>query len=446
MSQIRTLVSATLILLLVHGFSNHSNQNSSMYVGIWTQGALVFPGAVTGEGITYMRNDTAWLFFMGSDTNWQGFVTAANRRYNVNTDTWTLMAPLPTPLMLYGMARLKDSIYTIGGHTANWFSNQTAMCRKYVIPTDAWSTIASLPVVNGGNKSFGYQDSLIYCIGGMAGGTSTGVASVYVYNIYSNIWRTATPLPAPRIMGACTVKGDTIIYVGGGTTYYVGYNTVTFMGLISQTDRSVITWTTGANYPGISGWRYDARPWGCKGIIIAGGGGNVTFSSSNECYVFSPGLNTWTQQTNVPFNCANAGIGSVGYSNGIWKLIIASGTQYPNSPWIINNTQILTDTLCGPVGVTQNNSEIPENYSLSQNYPNPFNPTTNISYNVPKGSYVKLIVYDWVGREVTFLVNEYSKAGTYDIEFDGSNLSSGVYFYRIETGGFNDTKKMILIK
>jgi hypothetical protein len=98
-----------------------------------------------------------------------------------------------------------------------------------------------------------------------------------------------------------------------------------------------------------------------------------------------------------------------------------------------------------PVSVPQV-SEIPSTYSLSQNYPNPFNPVTQIHFGLPKVSNVKLVVYDILGREVSVLINGRMNAGYHNFEFSASNLPSGVYFYRLITDGFIDTKKMTLIK
>ncbi len=90
---------------------------------------------------------------------------------------------------------------------------------------------------------------------------------------------------------------------------------------------------------------------------------------------------------------------------------------------------------------------IPTEYSLSQNYPNPFNPVTKINFDLSKDGYVKLIIYDLLGREITRLLNnEFRVSGRYTVDFNGSNLSSGVYFYKIETDGFIATKKMLLLK
>lgn len=88
----------------------------------------------------------------------------------------------------------------------------------------------------------------------------------------------------------------------------------------------------------------------------------------------------------------------------------------------------------------------PERFELSQNYPNPFNPSTKISYHLASGSQISLIVYDVIGNEIATLVDEFKSAGSYEIEFDASGLSSGIYFYKIETGTFSSVKKMTLIR
>ncbi|MFZ4590732.1 MAG: T9SS type A sorting domain-containing protein [Ignavibacteria bacterium] len=96
--------------------------------------------------------------------------------------------------------------------------------------------------------------------------------------------------------------------------------------------------------------------------------------------------------------------------------------------------------------VYNSNIEIPSSYSLSQNYPNPFNPMTNVKFSIVKSGDVKIVVYDVMGREVQTLLNERLNAGTYEVKFDGSGLTSGVYFYRMVTGEFTKTKRMLLIK
>ena len=110
---------------------------------------------------------------------------------------------------------------------------------------------------------------------------------------------------------------------------------------------------------------------------------------------------------------------------------------------------IYIDNVCGANGsglMKPKGNSIPNTYSLSQNYPNPFNPSTQISFGLPKSGLVKLVIYDILGREVKTLVNEFRTAGMYKIEFDASSYASGVYFYKLTSGDYINTKKMVLIK
>jgi plastocyanin len=92
------------------------------------------------------------------------------------------------------------------------------------------------------------------------------------------------------------------------------------------------------------------------------------------------------------------------------------------------------------------NSSITSTYTLKQNYPNPFNPTTNITFSIPKSEFVKITIYNEIGKEVETIVNEKLNEGSYTVNYDASTLSSGVYFYKISSGNFIETKKMLLIK
>lgn len=100
----------------------------------------------------------------------------------------------------------------------------------------------------------------------------------------------------------------------------------------------------------------------------------------------------------------------------------------------------------GTVGINPVSSEIPEKFGLYNNYPNPFNPLTKIKFDIAKLTNAKLVVFDITGREVETLVNENVNAGKYEISFDASNLSSGVYFYKLVTNEFTETRKMLLVK
>ncbi|MBZ0198685.1 MAG: T9SS type A sorting domain-containing protein [Ignavibacteriaceae bacterium] len=98
------------------------------------------------------------------------------------------------------------------------------------------------------------------------------------------------------------------------------------------------------------------------------------------------------------------------------------------------------------VNVPSMEGEMPLEYKLSQNYPNPFNPSTKIKYSLPESGRVVVKIFDVLGKEVTTLTDEYKDAGYYEIEFNAVNLASGIYLYKIVSGSYSDTKKMILLR
>ena len=98
------------------------------------------------------------------------------------------------------------------------------------------------------------------------------------------------------------------------------------------------------------------------------------------------------------------------------------------------------------IGIKANNTEIPEKYNLSQNYPNPFNPSTNIKFDLSKNTFATLKVFDILGKEVAILVNKKLNAGTYQVDWNAAGFPSGVYFYRLQTGDYTETKRMTFIK
>jgi hypothetical protein len=99
-----------------------------------------------------------------------------------------------------------------------------------------------------------------------------------------------------------------------------------------------------------------------------------------------------------------------------------------------------------PVGIKNISGNVPDKFVLEQNYPNPFNPTTNIKYQITKSNFVTLKILDALGRDVATIVNEKQNAGIYEATFDGSGLTSGVYFYKLTAGDFVETRKMVLVK
>ncbi|MFZ4591014.1 MAG: T9SS type A sorting domain-containing protein [Ignavibacteria bacterium] len=158
----------------------------------------------------------------------------------------------------------------------------------------------------------------------------------------------------------------------------------------------------------------------------------------------------------------NTSFGLYRYSRNGFQLINNGGVNCLNydkyfNLWIGNTNEVVIYNPYGIVNVKNDEEIILKRFTLHQNYPNPFNPSTKIRFSVVNGFPIKtfgndpprrvvLKVYDVMGREVQTLVNESLKSGTYEATFDGSSLHSGVYFYKLITDGFSETKKMIMMK
>lgn len=160
------------------------------------------------------------------------------------------------------------------------------------------------------------------------------------------------------------------------------------------------------------------------------GGTIVAGSDGYGVYVSSDNGGTWVQK-----NEGFAGSPRV-YGLCVLNNYIIAGTDYSSYRRETNQLS----------GIEQISAEVPANFNLSQNYPNPFNPVTNIQFNLPKAGNVKLVVYDALGREAVTLVNAKYNAGIYNVDFDAATLSSGVYFYRLQTDDYQNVKKMMIVK
>jgi hypothetical protein len=133
-------------------------------------------------------------------------------------------------------------------------------------------------------------------------------------------------------------------------------------------------------------------------------------------------------------------------NDGFFDVTASFVGAFDTQDWTAGWSTIKMTSVVSSVDEKTSSLDVPEKYNLSQNYPNPFNPTTNIRFSMPQSGNVKLVVYNLLGQVVANLVNGYREAGTYNVNWDASRLTSGVYIYRIESNSFNLTKKMTLLK
>ena len=166
---------------------------------------------------------------------------------------------------------------------------------------------------------------------------------------------------------------------------------------------------------------------------------SYTDSSKEEIIYYSGGNNSW-----IPYSRDF-------YSYNVYsKLIEKQMFTYSDNVWLLEQIIEYRYTPLGELTVIKNSSRGSISYILNQNYPNPFNPSTNIQYSIGSRQFVSLKVYDLLGREIATLVNEEKPAGSYEVEFsatgEGSSLTSGIYFYKLQAGDYTEVKKMIFMK
>ncbi|TSA27367.1 MAG: T9SS C-terminal target domain-containing protein [Ignavibacteriales bacterium] len=179
------------------------------------------------------------------------------------------------------------------------------------------------------------------------------------------------------------------------------------------------------------------NPISQKGFIIGGyNETNVSLNSVEEVTILSDGSLNIVSST--PLNYSRTNLMAVNYKGtvAVFGGKDASGKVVP----YVEISENVTDV--------RSNSSMPNEFQLNQNYPNPFNPETVISYQLAKGSFVTLKIYDAIGREIATLVNDYQEPGVYNSQFSilNSQLPSGIYFYRLTAGSYSSTKKMLLLK
>lgn len=357
--------------------------------------------------------------------------------------TWSLGTPLPAAKTYGAMTECNGKLYFIGGGTSSSGGNKTY---EYDAGTGAWTTKANLPINRAGHGLVNWGDSVIFCVGGPWSSTPSTGRHVYYYRPAANTWGTLTnslPAAAARRAFSIGLIDNKIIIAAGYQSGGSGFLKSTYIGTIGS-DATQLTWVAGPNVPtpctGLS--RSGGTAYGdfffCVGGECGGPGG-----STNITYVYSLSSNSWFG-TIAPMPHAFHNISNQVVPicvDDTARIMIVGGYSSPSY------TSFVDVTGCGPILVNiKPTAEIPKSYDLSQNYPNPFNPTTKISYTIPKTGLVILKVYDILGKEIATLVNEVKNTGSYIIEFNGSNLSSGTYFYRLQADDFVSIKKMMFIK
>ena len=265
---------------------------------------------------------------------------------------------------------------------------------------------------------------------------------------------------ATRLIDCYFTSPDSGFIVGGLGSFEDGKGVVLFTSDAGQSWQNRMT----TQNTGQWGWKISFPTIDTGYVSLEKGGGN---GLSYYLKTTNGGVN-WQENLFTNFPADEEGIGFIngntGWLGGWWFYTYRTtngGYTWQQDPWGYNFNRFrkINDTLAyavgqtvykymrdSTVGISQISSELPDRPELSQNYPNPFNPITTIRFQVMDYEHSKLTVFDVLGREVAVLVNEILYPGEYEYKFDATGLNSGVYYYRIETFRYTETKKMILLK
>jgi hypothetical protein len=299
------------------------------------------------------------------------------------------------------------------------------ICARYEIATNTWSTIASLPeAVNFCKWTTTANDSLIFLVGS-GGGYSTYPSNpkVFIYDIASNVWKYDGDTPAIRGLAlSFTIPSQNKIFFGGGNEggSSTNYQATCWTGDFGVIPVELSTFYSNVNNNSITLYWKTASELNNSHFVVERSNDGISFNKIASV----TGSGTTTEINNYSYTDRNLQPGNYYYR---LKQIDFNGDYHYSE--IVSASIIL-----------------PEQFELLQNFPNPCNPSTTISWQTPVGSHQTLKIYDVLGNEIATLVDEYRNAGSYEINFDASSLSSGIYFFQLISENFIETRKMILNK
>ena len=444
----------------IGGYANgvlNINQEYDPATDTWTTKAPM-PTSRSGAGVAVVDNI---IYVIGGHPGY-GFVNN-NQAYNPATNTWSVKAALPTARAYLGAAAVDGKIYAIGGiggPIPGWYN--MSVNEEYDPETNSWTTKASMPSARH-NILAAAVDGKIYAIGGWTSGPGNVLGNNEEYDPMNDSWDTMTPMPTARTAGGAAVNNK--LYVIGGfgngmldvplatNEEYTPYAPPFTMILIPHNTPIQIPSSGGsfdfdiefANYSGSQSAIDIALD-----VTLPGGTVYPTFMRSglnlaagevmsrDDLTQFVPGT---TPAGNYSYNAYM-------YDHNTWEVLAEDSFPFDKLPGMDAPSHNFGWKLLGWdfSGGAQLSTVHPSSFIFHPSSPNPFNPETTISFELRAASFVKLVVYDVQGREISQLVDGWKSAGSYDVTFDASLLPSGVYFAHLTTGDHYRTQKLLLLK
>jgi hypothetical protein len=477
-------------------FNTQTNTWSSL--GMFSSNGVndvVFALAVVGNEV-----------FVGGTFTSAGGVSA-NRvaRFNTQTNTWSSLGTGSSNgvsgtglVYVYALAVVGNEV-VVGGNFTEAGGVSANRVARFNTQTNTWSTLGtgSSNGVNGEVRALAVVGNEVVVGGAFTSAGGVSANNVARFNTQTNTWSTLGTGSSNGVSGgsvfALAVVGNEV-FVGGGFTSAGGVSANRVARFNTQTN----TWSTlgTGSSNGVSGGSVLALAVVGNEVVVGGLFTSAGGVSANNVARFNTQTNTWStlgtgssngvSGTGLVYVYALAVVGNEVYVGGYfteaggvsanyvarfntqtntWSTL-GTGSSNGVNYWVyvlaVVGDEVFVGggfTLAGGIASTfiarwnsgtsrveQLSPTAPKTFLLEQNYPNPFNPSTTIRYQLPVASEVKLEVYDVLGKKIATLVNERQSAGSYQVVWNASGLSSGTYFYRLQAGTFVETKKMIMVK
>ena len=405
------------------------------------------PIALAGTN-TYYDSLTNRIFICGG-INQSGVPNDTCWWYNISAGTYQQAALLPEGRWSGKLVKVKSNLYLVGSINTT-FSSPDGKIFRYSLQQNVWSVADTMPapLVHEAAVTV-INDSLIAIVGGSTNGFQGAINPVRIYNPELAAWRNSTPYPVniSTAHAEFNITGeDSSIFVFGG--YSAGFLNSVYKGkFYSVQDTTIITWQLYCNVPyNYPIYRVAGTKW--KNYMLIGPAVNGGISLNNIWgLTFSDTIGYWTNFLPASIDSA-ANISTFSAFSGIDSNYFYLFGGYKD-PSVLNAAQKYSFITPPPIGIANYSNQIPGEFKLYQNYPNPFNPVTKIKFDfIKKGSNSELNfgVYDVTGRIVSGHKFTGLSSGTYEIEFNGKDLASGVYFYQLSNYESRIVKKMVFIK
>ncbi len=462
----------SLLVYISFYFFIHTQILYSQNYGQWSAAAPMHLGRIHAASIVLPNGN---VLVTGGEIDSSISVTNTCEIFDVQNNTWHFVDSMNYPRFYHQLILIdSNDVLAIGGY------NQKS-CEIYSIDKNEWTLTDSLKIM----RNFGWtttllNDGQVIVVGGLA--YSSDLKNTYylndveIYNPNTKKWRQTDSLKIGRYGHTATLLHSGELLVAGGA----GKECEIF-------NPSNEKWSI-ADSLNIERYQQSAVLLTNGNVLIAGGENynDPTNPWLNSCEDYNPTENKWTVVT--PMYFARFDHSSILLFNG---LILFTGGDHGNDTWelydpdtfknlywakypvtqsaqeikLLNNGNIISiggftwkdsslpvlsaTNMCEIystiTGIIHFNSNI-RSFNLFQNFPNPFNPTTRINYDINTPGNVKIVIYNTLGQKIKTLINQYTNTGTHSIIFNGSSIPSGIYFYRLQSGSFISTKKMLLLK